>query len=271
MKTTFIYSLECPKTGDIRYIGKSNNPRIRLKRHCASFLLKNNTHKNNWIKLLKETNNTPIVGIVDEVLVSEWKYWEKYWISQFKQWGFNLTNGTDGGDGLLGYVHSVETRKKISNSLLGENHPNWGKKLSKETKDKIRNGNIGKIVSEDTRKKISESNMRKIKSSKERKEISNRMMGNSYNKGNKHSEETKRRISEGNLGKCKGKKVSKETRKKISESRMGIKPSTCKKVMINGIEYESITDASNKLDIKLTTLWHRINSYSEKFKEYKLL
>ena len=37
--------------------------------------------------------------IIDEVPVDEWMYWEKYWIEQFRQWGFKLVNGNKGGAG----------------------------------------------------------------------------------------------------------------------------------------------------------------------------
>jgi hypothetical protein len=29
----------------------------------------------------------------------EWGFWEIYWINQFKTWGFELKNLTNGGDG----------------------------------------------------------------------------------------------------------------------------------------------------------------------------
>lgn len=33
METTFIYSLKDPRTNEIKYVGKSNNPKNRLNRH----------------------------------------------------------------------------------------------------------------------------------------------------------------------------------------------------------------------------------------------
>lgn len=46
----------------------------------------------------------PIIEIIDEVPVSEWEFWEIYWISQFKTWGFDLTNGTEGGDCVINEI-----------------------------------------------------------------------------------------------------------------------------------------------------------------------
>ena len=39
-------------------------------------------------------------------------------------------------------------------------------------------------------------------------------------------------------------------------------------VKINGVMYESLSDASRKLDIKISTLRNRLKSKNEKFKEY---
>ena len=72
-------------------------------------------------------------------------------------------NFTDGGDGISGYKHTEESKRKISEALKGENNPNYGKTLSKETRKKIsealkgeNNPMLGKKHSKETRKKISE-------------------------------------------------------------------------------------------------------------------
>ena len=51
---------------------------------------------------------------------------------------------------------SEKTRKKISLTISGENHPNYGKYHSKETKRKMSEVKVGKHHSEETRKKMSE-------------------------------------------------------------------------------------------------------------------
>lgn len=95
----YIYTLS--DGSNIRYIGKTNNTKDRKRRHLSKYYLKKNTYKNNWIKsVIKEANNIQI-EILDEVPLDEWTYWEQYWIEQFIQWGFNLTNGTIGGEGII--------------------------------------------------------------------------------------------------------------------------------------------------------------------------
>lgn len=98
MNTTFIYALLDPISKNIRYIGKSNNPIKRFKEHINKSKL-TVTHKNNWILKLSKNNLKPILCIIDEVSIKEWVFWETYWISQCKTWGFNLVNTTEGGDG----------------------------------------------------------------------------------------------------------------------------------------------------------------------------
>ena len=61
------------------------------------------------------------------------------------------------GKGNLGKKLSEETKKRISESKKGENHPNYGKHHSEELKRKISKAKLGKEHSEETRKKMSES------------------------------------------------------------------------------------------------------------------
>jgi hypothetical protein len=90
----------------------------------------------------------------------------------------NLVNMTDGGEGVLGFIASEETRQKLS-----EAHK--GKTPSEETRQKMssaKKGNtnmLGKKSSEETRQKMSESK-------KGNKNI---------NFGKTHSEETRQKMS----------------------------------------------------------------------------
>ena len=134
MENVFIYALSDPRNDKIRYIGKANNPENRYKNHYNSSRDKN-THKRNWINSVRKSGFRPELIILDEVPKKEWKYWEKFYISLFKTWGFNLVNYTDGGDGSTfgnkgswkkgnvphnkGIPCSEETKKKIKDTLTG--------------------------------------------------------------------------------------------------------------------------------------------------------
>jgi hypothetical protein len=99
MKTTFIYILKCPKTGDIRYVGKSNNPKHRYNAHMRT----DNTascHKINWIQKLLKEGLKPELEILEEVSEENWKERERYYISKYREL-YDLTNCKDGGEGLF--------------------------------------------------------------------------------------------------------------------------------------------------------------------------
>lgn len=100
-KTTFIYTLSTKEEpNNIRYIGKTDNPKDRIERHTQPYYLKEGTYKANWLKSELKKGNTPMLNIIDEVYHDNWQFWESYWIEQFKAWGFRLTNSTNGGEGL---------------------------------------------------------------------------------------------------------------------------------------------------------------------------
>lgn len=65
-----------------------------------------------------------------------------------------------------------------------------------------------------------------------------------------------------------GKSHSNEVKKKIGESRKGKKPSNTRKIEIDEIVYEGLTEASLATRIKPTTIWHRIRSTNKKYKSY---
>ena len=114
MRKFYIYTLDI--NGKIFYVGKTKDIKNRLRKHKSESSLKR-TYKEKYInKLLKESKeiNILILDEVDEDLVN---YWEIYWIDQFKQWGFILTNSTSGGEGgdyWTGRKHSIETKNKLS-------------------------------------------------------------------------------------------------------------------------------------------------------------
>ncbi len=112
-KTTFIYTLSTKEEpNNIRYIGKTDNPKDRIERHTQPYYLKEGTYKANWLKSELKKGNTPVLNIIDEVYHDNWQFWESYWIEQFKAWGFNLTNGTSGGEGLILTKNLINKRIK---------------------------------------------------------------------------------------------------------------------------------------------------------------
>lgn len=148
-----IYELRDPRdiSKSPRYIGITiKELNSRLSRHLTKNSLKSKTYKNRWItKLLKESVK-PTIHLIEEVI--GWSYAcevEKYWIKEFKNQGYKLTNSTEGGEGSVGIVVRKDTRKKLSKNSSGKNNamygksgelsPCWGLKHSEETKLKRKN------------------------------------------------------------------------------------------------------------------------------------
>lgn len=102
------------------YVGKSNRLRGRIASHRRTF------------------GDNIILEVIDEVPLSEWKFWENYWIEQFKSWGFNLKNKNNGGGGATKQNFSPQRSKKISKARLGKPMPHKGKSFTEEHKSKIK-------------------------------------------------------------------------------------------------------------------------------------
>ena len=84
----------------------------------------------------------------------------------------------------LGKKVSEETRKKMSESRKGENHPMFGKHLSTKHRKNLSEALKGKYLSAETRKKISEARKGKHRSAETSKKIAEARKGNHwYNNG----------------------------------------------------------------------------------------
>ena len=105
-----------PVSNEIRYVGKSNNPNNRLKRHLSeSNLIESWTSKNKWLLSLRKNNLFPIMEIIDSTELDNINELEVYWIKYYRDLGFKLANGTDGGDGFdwTGRRHTNESIKRL--------------------------------------------------------------------------------------------------------------------------------------------------------------
>jgi hypothetical protein len=101
MKKTYIYSLVCPLDGKVKYVGKANDPKGRFRKHksLGDTNTGDNIEKNKWIKSLLDQGLLPILEILEEVDVTEWKEKEKFYVRQFREQGVELFNICGGGNG----------------------------------------------------------------------------------------------------------------------------------------------------------------------------
>lgn len=142
----FIYALLDPRTEEVRYVGKTTNPRRRLFEHLRKPA---NEHLAHWINALDQLGLIPNLEILDEVGDEDWADRERFWISRF----VNLVNISPGGmatpihnpslaerEALAarrrGCLVSDETREKLRQRAL-QNNPIRGKHLSVEHKARI--------------------------------------------------------------------------------------------------------------------------------------
>ncbi len=216
-KKVYIYGLYDPRNYQLRYIGKTENLRKRLWHHLKDAKAGQKTYKANWMRQLLSEGLEPTIGILMETTEDNWPEDERNCITEAIVNGANLTNLTEGGEGIIGYGHSEETKQKISqsNKDQGKIPPSWkGRKQSPEHVEKrveARKKKGSYAHTEESRKNISEG--RKGKNT-----------GHVYNVGFEHTEESKRKRSEASKGEKNhffGRKHTEETKRKISEGRKG--------------------------------------------------
>lgn len=157
----FIYTLSSSSSPDnIRYVGKAKNLKDRLRRHIGKYYLNSEiSYKNNWIKSELLKGNKIIINELELVDNSNWKESEQYWIEQLKQWGFNLVNTTEGGDGIILTKEIIEkrnlTRKNNTNKKYEKIISNYNVKKDGEFWIAKRICDCGNIIDYKSKKRLS--------------------------------------------------------------------------------------------------------------------
>lgn len=217
--TTFLYELKDPRTGETRYLGKSDNPFKRLKQHLQN---RKKIPVSNWIKKLRNLGFVPHMELLDEISVSRWQFWEQEYIRVFRSIGVRLLNLSEGGESpMSGKTHSLEAKEKIR--LAGiRRKPSLESRLNMSRAQRGNTHNLGNKLSESTKEKISHAlsgntngaGHTYVRSSEWRAKQS------ASHLGKKLSEEHKKKIGASNLGRVGaflGKKFSTEHKQKISD------------------------------------------------------
>lgn len=170
LNTTFIYALIDPRDQRVRYIGKSDAPKRRLKTHLK--LKAKNPWFNRWLSQLISLNLEPRIRIIVEVPKSKWKQWEKHWITIFHWAGEKITNIHEGGIGGAwnrGIPTPEHVKRKIRESHKHTHQtPEYRKKQSKIAKAQWANmtSEERKHMGRGARRPKSEEHKRKISETK---------------------------------------------------------------------------------------------------------
>lgn len=142
-RQAIIYGLADPRTGELRYVGKTvKSLKARLREHMSRARSGGREHRSCWIRATGAPDAFEIERVEGDGCESE-----RHHIAYFRSLGCRLVNHTAGGEGRLGDRHSVEARAKMSAAQLG-------RKRSAEQRARMSAAIVGRPVSEATREKL---------------------------------------------------------------------------------------------------------------------
>lgn len=162
-----------------------------------------------------------------------------------------------------------EWGERVSKSKTGVKRPEIvSEKLSKLFKGKTFIERYGEEKAKEIGCKISKSNTgKKYHTDEWKSELSEKMKGNNF--GQYQTEETREIKRNKFLTNNPGKNKTEETKNKMSEVKKGIPAKNNKPIIIDGVEYYSLSDAGDKLNIHPMTIKGRILSKNIIFNNYQ--
>lgn len=127
-RPVYIYALRDPRDWRIRYVGKTNRPSIRLRKHCND---QTSGHRGRWLTSVRTHGGKPVMELL-ELCVGNGIVEEAKWIKKYLEVGIKLVNTL----------------------LTGSPSPKFklrGRVLTEDQKTKIRNSNVATWASEELR------------------------------------------------------------------------------------------------------------------------
>lgn len=246
------------------YIGKTKDFSKRIKRHLRD--LKKGEHHSIYLQRAFDQygeDNFDYCIVQTDVSESDIVFIEEKYISLFGD--YNISPKSCGGDLITNHPNYTEICLKHSENgkKMWSSFSNEKKQQISESKSWVNNPMFGKKHSDETRKIMSEKHYSKAEGF-----ISPII-------GIPKSDETKRKLSEKAKGKIpwnKGLTLGElpiETKSKISEKLKGRKVTHLeKKVYCEGVIFDSLTSASKHYGISVAGMLIRVNSKTDKMKEF---
>ena len=193
MKICGIYKITSPT--NCIYIGQS----INILRRWNEYSKLKGCGKNSRLlnSLAKYGFENHKFEVLHQCKIEELDNYEIYYIKLFDS--FNTEHGLNLHSGGSNHIISTETRKKQSESHLGQQA--WNKGLTAKNDDRLRiqgeehsRKMLGRKSSDETKKKMSEARKGKKHSEETRKKLSEQKIGNKVWLGKKHTEESKSKM-----------------------------------------------------------------------------
>lgn len=247
-----VYILSLTRT-NVFYIGSTSNIDRRMSQHLE-LLIKNN-HKN---KKLQEAWN-----VDNDFLINTFEFEDRESAYKFEEQMIKNVDKTPRRDLMcnisLSYKFGdVLTRHPDRLNIINQrinSQKEYNSKLSPEqkavrfSKPGVLNGMYGRTHTLEVKKKLSEM-----------------MKGHSFNKGIKLKPEhvakisARQKLRTGEKNSFFGKHHSDETKQILRNRFLGVKPTNCRKISADGLEFQSCADASRYFKISQGLVTHRIKS-----------
>lgn len=171
MNIYYVYQLRVEGREQPFYIGKGKGDRANHHLTPKGISEGGNLHKRRTIaKAIREGNMVLVEFLEENLTEAEALDREKFWIAHYgradKKLG-PLTNMTDGGEGMAGFIHSEETLQKLREAASGEKsywfgigpmkgktHTEATKAMMSSTRQKENNAFFGRTHDEATRERM---------------------------------------------------------------------------------------------------------------------
>ena len=150
--TYLVYGLIDPRTGELRYVGKSCSGLARPRRHSSPYHFEHygRLPVTKWAKTLVDQGTKPEIEVLESFADADsLAVAEIFWIAYFRGIGCRLLNLTDGGDGTAGHAFSPDHRRRLSEAV---------RRRYQDPKERQKHSQPGREVSDKTRRKIASSN-----------------------------------------------------------------------------------------------------------------
>jgi GIY-YIG catalytic domain/NUMOD1 domain len=114
MRKYTLYVLKDPETLEIKYVGiTTKSLRERLSGHMKESKRYTHRYKCKWVNSLTERGLKPLIEHLEFCTEDNWEEREKFYIKDFKEKGYKLTNTDEGGRGICLKSRNNISKKKI--------------------------------------------------------------------------------------------------------------------------------------------------------------